>query len=99
MIHPQLLVAPVPSVSHTCTQVVTVVLLYTGIGDLVSVKRTWLTGNLLVWSWDCSTLHWRLYIEREQLGNITACKNIMLALHGCSNKTMSVRMVPLHGRY
>ena len=37
MIHPQLLVAPVPSVSHS-TQVVTVVLLYTGIDDLFKVK-------------------------------------------------------------
>ena len=34
MIHPQLLVAPVPSVSHTCTQVVTVLLLYVHAGSV-----------------------------------------------------------------
>ena len=81
MIHPQLLVAPVPSVSHTCTQVVTVVLLYTGIDDLASVKRA--LKNLVDWQslgLELGLLYTTLeIIEREQRGNITACKTKMLA--------------------
>ena len=83
LIHPQLLVAPVPSVSHvhTCTQVVTVVLLYTGIDDLFKVKMT--LKNLNDWQ-SLGLALGLLYptlerIEMEQRGNITMCKTKMLA--------------------
>ena len=81
MIHPQLLVAPVPSVSHTCTQVVTVVLLYTGIDDLFDVKMK--LKNLNDWQ-SLGLALGLLYptlkrMEDEQRGAIEKCKTEMIA--------------------
>ena len=81
MIYPQLLVAPVPSVSHTCTQVVTVVLLYTGIDDLFKVKMK--LKNLNDWQ-SLGLALGLLYptlerIEEEQRGAIEKCKTKMIA--------------------
>ena len=80
MIHPQLLVAPVPSVSHTCTQVVTVVLLYTGIADLASVKK--FVKSVVDWQslgLELGLLYPTLKrIKKEQHGDINDCIMEML---------------------
>ena len=81
MIHPQLLVAPVPSVSHTYTQVVTVVLLYTGIDDLFEVEMK--LKSVVDWQGLGLALG-LLYptleiIEKEQRGVVQQCKTKMLA--------------------
>ena len=59
----------------------TVVLLYTGIDDLASVKRV--LKNLVDWQslgLELGLLYTTLeIIEREQRGNITMCKTKMLA--------------------
>ena len=80
MIHPQLLVAPVPSVSHTCTQVVTMVLFYTGIGDLFKVKM--FLKSVVDWQGLGLALG-LLYptlkrIKKEQHGDINDCMMEML---------------------
>ena len=80
MIHPQLLVAPVPSVSHTCTQVVTVVLLYTGVGDLFEVKM--FLKSVVDWQGLGLALG-LLYptlkrIKKEQHGDINDCMMEMI---------------------
>ena len=80
MIHPQLLVAPVPSVSHTCTQVVTVVLLYTGTDDLASVKK--FVKSVVDWQslgLELGLLYPTLKrIKKEQHGDINDCIMEML---------------------
>ena len=81
-----LLVTPVvPSVSHSthiiCTQVVTVVLLYTGIADLVDVKK--LLKDLVDWQslgLELGLLYPTLKkIKKEQHGDISDCLMEMLA--------------------
>ena len=80
MIHPQLLVAPVPSVSHTCTQVVTVVLLYTGIDDLFEVEMFLQNVN----KWQRLGLALGLLyptlerIDENQRGDIEKCRTKMI---------------------
>ena len=80
MIHPQQLVAPVPSVSHS-TQVVTVVLLYTGIDDLFEVEMFLQNVN----KWQRLGLALGLLyptlerIDENQRGNIEKCRTKMIA--------------------
>ena len=80
MIHPQLLVAPVPSVSDTCTQVVTVVLLYTAIDDLFEVEMFLQNVN----KWQRLGLALGLLyptlerIDENQHGDIEKCRTKMI---------------------
>ena len=80
MSYPQLLVAPVPSVSHS-TQVVTVVLLYTGIDDLFEVEMFLQNVN----KWHRLGLALGLLyptlerIDENQRGDIEKCRTKMIA--------------------
>ena len=80
LIHPQLLVTPVPSVSHS-TQVVTVVLLYAGIADLVVVKK--FLKSVVAWKklgLELGLLYPTLQkIEKEQREKVDDCMMEMLA--------------------
>ena len=80
LIHPQLLVAPVHSVSHS-TQVVSVVLLYTGIADLVVVKK--FLKSVVAWKklgLELGLLYPTLQkVEREQHEKVDDCLMEMLA--------------------